>query len=120
MALGTFTMNNETGGRPSAPVYQLDLSFALDAAYPTGGTTGFAALVQAAARAATPALNITITKDDIFGLKVLDAGGVVLAYDKAGDKLKAYWCAGSGARMTEVTNATDLSAITARVVVEHQ
>ena len=118
MALGTGTMNDSTGGRPSAPTYLIDLSFTLDSSYPTGGTAGFAALVQTAARAASPALNVTITKDDIFGIKALDAGGYSLAYDKANDKLKCYWCAGSGAAMTEVTNATDLHTVTARVVVE--
>lgn len=114
------TLNNETGGRPSAPVYQLDLSIVLDTSYPTGGYTGFSTMVAAAARAATPPLPDTFAAADVYGIKILDCAGYVPAYDKTNDKLKLYWCAGAGAPMTEVTNATNLSAVTLRLVVEHQ
>ena len=120
MALGAMTMNTQEGGRPSAPLYLLDLSFALDGAYPTGGTTGFSALVAAAARAATPPFTDSFAPADVFGILPLDAGGYVLAYNKTTDALKVYQCAASGNPMTEVPNATNLSAVTVRVVVIHQ
>ena len=46
MAFGTCTMVTSAGGRPSAPTYYLDITLVGDGAYPTGGTAGFAALVQ--------------------------------------------------------------------------
>jgi hypothetical protein len=111
-------MYNEMGGRPSAPVYALKLSIVGDSAYPTGGSAGFSAAVTAAAKAATPSLNITFAPADIFGVEAIDCFGYVPAYDDTNDKLKFYWCAGSGAAMTEVTNATNLSGITFRVAVK--
>jgi hypothetical protein len=120
MALGTMTMNMNAGGRPSAPVYQIDVSFTLDSSYPTGGTPGFTALVIAAARAAATPLTDTFAAADIVGVKVLDGFGYDIKYDKANDKLKVYWCGGSGSPMAEVTNTTNLSSTTVRLIVEHQ
>jgi hypothetical protein len=120
MALGAMTMNSNEGGRPSAPLYLLDLSFALDGSYPTGGTTGFSTLVAAAARAAATPLTDTFAPADVYGVFMLDGGGYVLAYNKTTDALKVYWCGGASAAMTEVTNGTNLSGVTVRVVVAHQ
>jgi hypothetical protein len=120
MALGAITMNTEEGGRPSAPLYMLDLSVVLDGAYPTGGTTGFSLLVAAAARAASPPLADTFAPADVFGIIALDGAGYTLAYNKTTDALKVYQCAGSAAPGAEVPNATNLSGVTVRVVVLHQ
>lgn len=86
-ALATPTVNLSTGGRPSAPLYHLDISVA-GAVYATGGFTGAAAKFQAAAK--TAGYNISISKENIFGIIPIDTKGYQLGYDKSGDALLVY------------------------------
>jgi hypothetical protein len=115
MAMANPTLNKALGGRPSAPLYAIDLSIAGDSSYPTGGTASFKAKVVAAAKAADPSLRIDA--DNIMGILPLDTKGYQLAYDKANDKLKVYYVdndAVADSAMIEVPNTTDLSAVTFR------
>lgn len=110
------TCNAIEGGRPSAPLIPVDVSIVGPNPYAAGGIAGFAAAVQAAARVA--GLKITITKDNIFGLLVLDGFGYQLAYDKANDKLKFY--TGDNDNVADgpavEVGAVSLAAVTFRVV----
>ncbi len=83
------------------------VSFTGDSSYPTGGYSGFAAKVR------------TMSGDGRAPLAFIpqDCAGYHPVYDQANDKLKIFWCAGSGAAMSEVTNATDLSAVTFKGLV---
>jgi hypothetical protein len=121
MAFGTCTMVTSAGGRPSAPTYHLDITLVGDGAYPTGGTAGFAALVQAAAK--TAGIKVVIEKANILGLIEIDTKGYLLSYDKTDDKLIVRYFdynAGSDGAAIEVPNATDLSAVTFRFSVAVQ
>ncbi len=104
MALGTITLVKDAGGMPSAPSFADALSFAGDGAYPTGGTAGFAALVQAKSGD---------TRQPYAVIPVGLNGGYNAIYDLANDKLLVE-VKSSG---VEVANAVDLSATTFKVVV---
>lgn len=107
MALGTITASNtQVPGQPGSPVYVVPLSFLGDDAYPTGGTTGFEALVNAAAGVSPKSLTIV-------GVFAGDCGGFLPVFE--GGALKVY--EGTAGANAEVANATDLSATTFNVVV---
>ena len=101
MALSQFTRALQQGQKASAPTPTDRVSFTGDNNYPTGGYPGFTALLQ------------TMSGDGRTPLAFIsqDCGGyhAVLTTD---DKLKVFWCAGSGAPMTEVTAGTNLSGVT--------
>ncbi len=107
MALSTFTRILQEGQKASAPTPMDLVSFTGDSSYPTGGYSGFAAKVR------------TMSGDGRAPLAFIpqDCAGYHPVYDQANDKLKIFWCAGSGAAMSEVTNATDLSAVTFKGLV---
>jgi hypothetical protein len=107
MAIGTMTKTLDGQFGNTGPVNFNLVSFAGDGSYPTGGTAGFQATVRALFKDAR----------EIVGIEAQDCGGYVPVYDKAADKLKVYQCAGSAAPMSEVPNATNLSAVTFRVLV---
>jgi hypothetical protein len=120
MALGTVTLVTNAGGRPTAPLYVLDMTMVGDAAYATGGSSGFAAAVQAAAKAATPALNLVVTKANIMGIVPIDLAGYHVNYDKTNDKVIVYYGnndGGADGPAVEVAAAADLSSVTFRFSV---
>lgn len=88
--------------QPPSPVFFNLVNFHGDNAYPTNGTPGFRALIQA------------LFGDGRTVLAVVpqDCGGYTAAYDSVADKLKV-WAANN----TEVANATDLSGVTFNLLV---
>lgn len=104
MAFPTITIPDGVGAQPSAPTFVDRISFAGDASYPTGGTAGFKAALQA------------ITKDlrQPVAVVVQDSGGAYeLGYDETNDKLKVF----SIQTHAEVANTTNLSGTTFIAVV---
>lgn len=104
MALGTLTHTSQNARSGLDVVFHDEVTLVGDASYPTGGTAGF----QAAMRA--------LTKDQREILAVIPIGaqgaaGRMPVWDKANGKLMMF----NGA--SEVANATDLSAITYRLLV---
>ena len=101
MSFGTFTQGNEAGKSPSDPVFHCAFTMVGDAAYPTGGTLGFAAALSAAYP------NRSFSATSIIAARG-GATGYVAEYLPATDALKVY------VRTTgvEVANTTDLSAVT--------
>lgn len=113
MALGAITVAEKAGQVPSNPVFMDRISCAGDGAYPTGGTTGFKATFQAAIKNGRTPMFVAVE----------DCGGYVPVYDVANDKLKVYYAnndGGSDGPLIEVPNATDLSAVTFKLVVVSQ
>lgn len=100
MALGLITVLEVSAG--DGPLRADLISFPGDNAYPTGGTTNFQALVRAA---------LGKGRIEIIGVVGQDCGGRTPVYDKALDKLKVY----NGT--SEVSNASDQSAVTFRMIV---
>lgn len=110
MSFGALTLGSQGPQQASSPLFADDVSLVGDAAYPTGGTTGLAALLQAQ------------TKDGRAPFAVIpgDCGGYFVTYDPSTDKLKVFWCAAAGSPMAEVTNATNLSGVTFKFTVLSQ
>jgi hypothetical protein len=95
-------------GDPQPPATFHDVvNFAGDGAYPTGGSVGLLAKMQA--------LYGDTRKP--FAVVPLDCGGYVPAYIEATDKLKVYKSAGSAIALAEVANNADLSATTFNLLV---
>jgi hypothetical protein len=92
----------DVGAQPSSPTFHDLLTFIGDAAYPTGGSPGFAALLQ------------SLFGDHRTPLAIIsqDCAGYDAVYDPTNDKVKVY-----AANNTEVANATNLSAVTFKVLV---
>lgn len=105
MSLGTISYAADSGYEPSAPVFGSLITLAGDGAYPTGGTAGFAAIVQQYFR----------DRREIMAVISQDCGVYRAVYDKANDKLKVF-----AANQTEVANATDLSATLFHILVISQ
>jgi hypothetical protein len=106
MALGAATINKQAGKQPNAPIFIDDLSFAGEASYPAGGSTGFQAYVRA----------ITGIREQRTILAVIDIGNLAtdyVLYDAANDKLMNF------VRTTgvEVAGAVNQSGKTFRVLV---
>ena len=108
MALGTTTLIT-SGGADSGQVNVDRFTVVLDASYPTGGYTGLAAKLTAAA-SRTPTI-----------LAVIDRGtGYKAVWDYANSKLMVYRCdydAVADGPMVQVPDTTDLSAVTLSLVV---
>lgn len=83
------------------------VTFAGDAAYATGGSSGFLTKVR----------KVLGHDIDIAGIIALASGGYVLEYTRATDKLLIRQSAGSAAPLVEVANAADLSGTTFVVAV---
>ena len=98
------------GAQPSAPLFVDVLSFTGDSSYPTGGTTGMTASLQA----------FTGDHRTIVGIVGQDCGGYVPEYVPSTDALKVYESgveSASKAPLAEVANATNLSSVTFNVLV---
>jgi len=109
MAIGAITVVEKSAAR--GPFNADLISFAADGAYPTGGTAAFQAAVRAA-----------LGKGAVEILAVIpqDCGGYHPCYDKANDKLKAYYSdldAVADGPDIQVPNATNLAAVTFVVLV---
>lgn len=107
MAIGTITVGTEAGLMPSAPTFSSKISFAGDSSYPTGGSTGFQALVRAKL-----GRNVTV-------LAVLpqDCGGFTPVYDIGADALKVFRTGAINAAQEQVPNTTNLSGTTFNLIV---
>jgi hypothetical protein len=103
MALGAATVVAQPKKSFSAPLDLIRLSFAGDGAYPTGGTTGFNAYVQAVVGRAVQVA--AVIKDGACGV-------YSPIYDAVNDKLYVEDAAGA-----EVAAQTDLSGTTFRLLV---
>lgn len=118
MADAVFTANAIAGQRPTAPLIPLDITVTGPNPYATGGITGAAALVQAAA--VTAGFKIGIDKNSIMGIVPIDTKGYQVAFNKADDKLVIYYGDNdnsSDGPMVQVANGTDLSAVDLRFSV---
>lgn len=108
MTIGAITIP-KNAGRSGRPVFMDVVQFAGDNAYPTGGTA-FSVALAAAIGAGR----------NVLAVLPVDCAGYVPAYDAATGKLKFYYGdnnnAGDGPAI-EVPNATDLSAVTMKVLV---
>ena len=112
MVLGTMTQQSEKGAQTLEPRFKAHMQFLGDSSYTTGGTTGFAALVAAAAgRAALEVISVT---------KVGLCGGFIPVYDPIVDSLLVLRSAGINAAQEEVPNAANLSGTTFDVLVEYK
>lgn len=107
MALGTITVAE--GGAAVGPLFIDRIACAGDGAYPSGGSTGFLALVQAKIGASR----------DILAVIPQDCGGYVPSYDHTADKLKVYYADNNNAADGPlIENATaDLSGTTFNLVI---
>lgn len=102
MALGTMTLVSSAAA--NGPIYVNEVTLVGDSSYPTGGSTGLKAKLQA----------LTLDGREPFAVTVQEAGGAyVLNYDHALEKLKIR-NSGDG---LEVTNATSLSGVTHKLCI---
>lgn len=108
MALGTTTLIT-SGGADSGQVSVDRFTVVLDASYPTGGYTGLAAKLTAAA-SRTPTI-----------IAVIDQGtGYKAMWDYANSKLMVFYVDNNNASdgvMIQVPDTTDLSGVTLSLVV---
>lgn len=92
--------------------YRTVYTVAWDSSYPTGGeslTPGDCGLVSS-------------ISDGEYWIEAWPSKGYVPEYDKANKKMKLYWANYPGAAagaLVEVTNATDVSAITGMLLVAY-
>lgn len=107
MALGTTTLIT-SGGADSGQVNVDRFTVVLDNSYPTGGYTGLAAKLTAAA-SRTPTIIAAVAQST----------GYAAQWDYANSKLMIFICDNAGANgpMIQVPNTTDLSAVTLSLVV---
>ncbi len=108
MPIGPITVNKSVGA--SKPRFEDLLSFTGDGTYTTGGTAAFQASVRAQLG----------DNREVIAVVGQDCGGYVPVYNKATDRLKVFYADNNNASdgpLIEVPNATDLSAVTFRVLV---
>ncbi len=107
MALGTTTLIT-SGGADSGQVNVDRFTVVLDASYPTGGYTGLAAKLTAAA-SRTPTIIAVFAQ----------SSGYVAYWDYANSKLMLFYSNSDAADgpMIQVPDTTDLSAVTLSLVV---
>jgi hypothetical protein len=108
MAIGAMLITNKLIQGTAQPIYLDEISLVGDNSYPTGGMTG----VQAALRA------LTADQREIADVRSIGPnGGYMPVWDKANGKLLCYVCAGAATPPAEVANATNLSAVTFKLLV---
>ena len=108
MALGTLTVSSRDSAGPNDTLFLDTVSLAGDGAYPTGGSTGLQTALQA------------VTKDAraiVAVIPVGACGGYVPRWDRANGKLQMFTTVDGGGALAEVTDATDLSATTLKLLV---
>ncbi len=118
MALGTLALVAAPingGNSASEPLFNEEVSLVGDAAYPTGGTSGLQAAYQA--------LGLAQSMRTIVGVQPIDCKGYIPAWDSTNGKLKFYQIgaldgnAANAGPLTEVANATDLHAVTFKLLI---
>ena len=105
MAIGTITVDEQSAG--VGPIFFDRVHFAGDGSYPTNGTAGILAALQAKIGA----------DKNIVAVLPQDCGGYVAGYDHANDKLKVYRQTAATSALIEVPNTTDLSGTTFNLVI---
>jgi len=114
MSIGAITMGEITGEKPSAPLFAIDVSFAGDSSYPTGGTADFQESVRDAIETYMAAQSDANVRGrwnvEIQCVAGFNCGQYVPWYDAANDKL--YVRDGGHATWDEVANTTNLSGTT--------
>jgi len=103
MSISLLTLISGAGGKASAPAFADRVSFAGEASYLAGGTTGLAARLHAQ----------TGDSRAIVGIVSGDCGVYIAQYNPATDLLKVRKIVDG----TEPADATDLSATTFNLVV---
>lgn len=108
MALGTTTLIT-SGGADAGQVNVDRLTVVLDNSYPTGGYTGLANKIKGATNRTPTILGVTSQGSD----------GYVYTWDYANSKLMIFYSNSDAADgpLIQVPNETDLSAITATLLV---
>lgn len=108
MALGTCTLTS-TGGADAGQVNCDRITVVLDNSYPTGGYTGLAAKIT----------GVTNRTPTILGVVSQGSDGYVFTWDFANSKLMAFHSNSDAADgpLIQVPNATDLSTVTAQLLV---
>jgi len=110
MAIGTMTLVSKDAAAASAPIYLDRITLVGDGAYPTGGSVGVAAALQA------------LTKDQRTILAVFNIalnGGYPVIWDADAGKLIVMNSGGGAAKdvPTEIDNASNLSGVTFELLV---
>jgi hypothetical protein len=114
MALGSMARLTQGGQAPQNAVFVDVVTLVGDSSYPTNGSTGLEAKLQALAGGAGRT---------VLGVIPQKASGYHLEYDRANGKLLVYRIgaldgnAASAQALTEVTNGVDLSAVTFTLLV---
>lgn len=113
MALGVLTLIAfAAGASASEPIFVEEVNYVGPVSYTTGGDTG----LQAAYRA----LGVAQSGRTIVSVQAVDAKGYSIGWDSALGKLKLYQgdnANASPAPSTQVPNATDLSAVSFRLLI---
>lgn len=102
MALGTLTL--VAGVASQGPLFFDEVTLVGDGAYPTGGSTGLKAKLQAATGS---------QREPIAVVPQHPGGAFFLNYDHANEKLQVR----AGASGAEVANESDQSAVTYKMLV---
>lgn len=113
MAIGALTHLDSSGyggGVPSAPTFLTPVSFAGEASYPTGGMLGLAASLK------------TLVKDNraIKAIIPISCAGYMVTWEASTSAVKVWHFdndAGADGPAIEVLNATNLSAVTFKVLL---
>lgn len=109
MSLGTITPVAAQSVNNSKAAFMDAVGIVGDDSYPTGGSTGLDALLQA---------ELGPEARNVIGVIPGDCGGFVPVYDPAnGGTLKVYRAGGTNAALEEVPNATNLSGTTFNLIV---
>lgn len=115
MALGTISLvGAERAGQTLEPVFRIHLQFLGDTSYPTGGSTGFTALVAAAVGKGVA--DITVLKVEKVGL----CGGYEPIFDLANDTLLMTRTAAINLPAEEVPNTTAMDGVTFDLLVTYK
>lgn len=113
MAAAIVNVTGADGFRPTAPLGHLKISLTGPTSYATGGITGAAALVIAAA--AADGIKLAFTKDEVLGIVPIDCKGYTIAYDTTNDTFIWYYGdndGGADGPAVQVANAANLDAVT--------
>jgi hypothetical protein len=105
--VATVTEYQKTGGKPSTPLFPVEINVLCDDSYPAGGWP----LSLADFLPNSAAIVGTFVDDHI------ELTGYRFDYDRANDKLKVYECKGAVGAMTELATANALDGKNIRLIV---